>query len=538
MKNGATNPLSNSICVSSAYPTNQSTTSQIKNVSKKSNNISPPIDVGTTKCGAITKKSQPKVTAFNASVAGSNGSTTAATLKNSLNLTVNGKVNGKLVTTTTTPATNPKQTMNGYKSINGTTVNQYNKAGSGNISSSNSNSTSNINNNNNNINNTNNNNNSSNHNGNANTTNNNVNNNNETKSTLLSSDSFKRRLGTYPLSPYKNPEFLKCEYDLARSQVINSRSRSACSGEKNNNYNNHNQNHNLNHNNNLNDNSSHNSKCNSNSELNYHPKTNGFASQSLTSSPVAKDTNKITIFGVNTASASVSNTNGTVNTINLAVKSSSIPSNTAEHIQSEKNQSNETMMNANCIQHATVDHLDDIKFIDSDDSEHRRHSPANATAAAAAAAATIGTTMNVATLKEFFNDGLAINGGKALKTTTSTLPASSSASKKILLNDLYGGNKYNTITNGSCAYQAANVTNYHHSISNGLARKAVPEEMLSSTSSSTSTLSAMTESSTSSSLLAAKNLAIASKENGQTTIKVVNHLDGGDPVSVSACKTH
>lgn len=183
-------------------------------------------------------------------------------------------------------------------------------------------------------------------------------------------------------------------------------------------------------------------------------------------------------------------------------------------------------MNANCIQHATVDHLDDIKFIDSDDSEHRRHSPANAISSTASAA------RNVATLKEFFNDGL---GGKSLKTTTSTLPAASSASKKLLLNDMYGGNKYNTITNGSCGYQAAN-GHYHH-ISNGLARKAVPEEMLSSTSSSTSTLSAMTESSTSSSLLAARNLATAPKENGQTTIKVANYLDGGDPVSVSACES-
>lgn len=509
--------MSNSICVSSAYPTNQST-SQNKNVSKKSNNISSSIE---TKYGAITKKSQPKVTAVNTSVAGSNDSTTAATSRNSLNLSVNGKVNGKTVTP------NTKQTMNGYKSINGTALNQYNKANSSSSTSTNGGVGSNINNNNN-----------SNHNVNA--TNNNMNNNNnETKSNLSSSDSFKRRLGTYPLSPVFHPEFLKCEYDLARSQVINSRSRSACSGEKNNNLNNNNHHNQINNNNNINS-SSISSK--SNSDLNHqHNKTNGFASQSLTSSPVAKDTNrnKVTIFGVNTASASVSNTNGTVNKINLAVgsaapspspssSSSIIPSSTADQI----NKSNETMtMNANCIQHATVDHLDDIKFIDSDDSEHRRHSPA----AANTTTTTTAATMNVATLKELFNDGLAMNGGKSLKTTTSTLPASSSASKKLLLNDIYnGGNKYNTITNGSCAYQAANGGHYHH-ISNGLARKAVPEEMLSSTSSSTSTLSAMTESSTSSSLLAAKNLA--SKENGQTTtIKVANHLDGGDSASVSACK--
>lgn len=29
------------------------------------------------------------------------------------------------------------------------------------------------------------------------------------------------------------------------------------------------------------------------------------------------------------------------------------------------NQSNEAMINANCIQHATVDHLDYVKFMDS-----------------------------------------------------------------------------------------------------------------------------------------------------------------------------
>lgn len=519
MKNGATNPLSNSICVSSAYSTNQST-SQTKNIPKKSTNISSSIEIGTTKYGSITKKSQPKVTAFGASTAaGSNDSTTTAASKHGLNLTVNGRVNGKTVSTTATNSvSNPKQTMNGYKSINGTTLNQYNKTSSG--SGSAAGGGTNINHNNNITNNNNN------SNQNANATINNVKNNNETKS-KLSSDSFKRRLGTFPLSPNFHPEFLKCEYDLARSQVINSRSRSACSGEKNNNYNNnHNQiNHSSNNNNSISSSSSNKSDLN---------KANGFASQSLTSSPVAKDTNrnKVTIFGVNTASASVSNTNGTANTINLAVGSpspsstSSIPSiSTADHNQLG-NQSNETMMNANCIQHATVDHLDDIKFIDSDDSEHRRHSPANAISSTASAA------RNVATLKEFFNDGL---GGKSLKTTTSTLPAASSASKKLLLNDMYGGNKYNTITNGSCGYQAAN-GHYHH-ISNGLARKAVPEEMLSSTSSSTSTLSAMTESSTSSSLLAARNLATAPKENGQTTIKVANHLDGGDLVSVSACES-
>ncbi|XP_031632410.1 ubiquitin carboxyl-terminal hydrolase Usp2-like isoform X2 [Contarinia nasturtii] len=289
------------------------------------------------------------------------------------------------------------------------------------------------------------------------------NNNNETKQ-LLSSESFKRRLGTYPLSPYKNPDFLKCEYDLARSQVINSRSRSAC-GEKNNNNNN-------------------------SGELS---KTDGLTlSTSLTSSP-AKDSNrnKVTIFYVNSTLPSIkTNSNSTLGEATIS-----------KQTEFSNNNSNEKM-NANCVQQHTVDILstDDIKFIDSDDSE-RRHSP---------------STVNVASLKEFFNDNMALS--KGIK-NTSTLPTTG-ASKK--LNNIHT-NKYNTITNGSCAHQA----NGHF----GIARKAVPEEMLSSNSSSTSTLSAMTESSTSS--LLAKSSTV--KENG-TSINL-NHLDGGDSLRNSSTRS-
>lgn len=408
--------------MSSASLTNQNNPNKLN----KKTNISS-IEIG-TKCGAI-KKSPPKVsttttatTATAAAATTANGSSVCAngTKTNSVAsvLSVNGKVNKT--------NNNQNQTMNGYKSMNGTVASH------------------------------------------------NLNNNNNEPKAVLSSDSFKRRLGTNPLSPYRNPDFLKCEYDLARSQVVNSRSRSAC-GEKNNNNN------------------------NNTSELN---KANGLtASTSLTSSP-AKDSNrnKVTIFGVNSASPSIktsssNSTLGEVSSLSKGVKST-------EPITD--NNSNENM-SANCVQQQqqqqhTVDILDDIKFIDSDDSE-RRHSPG---------------TVNVASLKEFFNDNMALS--KGIK-NTSTLPATGTSKK---LNELYT-NKYNTITNGSCAHQA----NGH--FANGIARKAVPEEMLSSTSSSTSTLSAMTESSTSS-LLAKSATA---KENG--TASKLNHFDGGDSVSVSAC---
>ncbi|XP_055303800.1 ubiquitin carboxyl-terminal hydrolase Usp2 isoform X2 [Sitodiplosis mosellana] len=402
VSNGANNPLSNSIVVSSASLTNQNNASKLN----RRTNISS-IEIG-TKCGAI-KKSPPKVSTTG------NGSGVCAndTKTNSVAsvLTVNSKVNKT--------NNNQNQTMNGYKSMNGTIAIQ------------------------------------------------NLNNNNERKA-VLSSDSFKRRLGTNPLSPYRNPDFLKCEYDLARSQVVNSRSRSAC-GEKNNN--------------------------NITSELS---KTNGLTSTSLTSSP-AKDSNrnKITIFGVNSASPSITTSSSNSTLVEVSSKC-------VKPTEPTDNNSNENM-NANCVQQHTVDILDDIKFIDSDDSE-RRHSPG---------------TVNVALLKEYFNDNMALS--KSIK-NTSTLPTTG-ASKK--LNELFT-NKYNTITNGNCAHQA----NGH--FGNGIARKAVPEEMLSSTSSSTSTLSAMTESSTSS-LLAKSSTA---KENG-TTIKLnqnLNHLDGGDSIRNSSVR--
>lgn len=397
--------------MSSASLTNQNNPNKLN----KKTNISS-IEIG-TKCGAI-KKSPPKVSTTTTTATTSNGSGVCPNDPKTNSVASVLSVNGKINKTNN----NPNQTMNGYKSMNGTVSNH----------------------------------------------NFNNNNNNETKA-VLSSDSFKRRLGTNPLSPYRNPDFLKCEYDLARSQVVNSRSRSAC-GEKNNNNNNA-------------------------SELN---KTNGLTtSTSLTSSP-AKDSNrnKVTIFGVNSASPSIrtSSSNSTLDEVSSLSKGV----NSTELITD--NNSNENM-NANCVQQQhTVDILDDIKFIDSDDSE-RRHSP---------------STVNVASLKEFFNDNMALS--KGIK-NTSTLPTTGSSKK---LNELYT-NKYNTITNGSCTHQA----NGH--FANGIARKAVPEEMLSSTSSSTSTLSAVTESSTSSLLGKSSN----AKENG-TTFKL-NHLDGGDSVSVSAC---
>lgn len=402
MSNSATNPLSNSIVVSSAtLTTNKTNPNKITTTTKKSNISS--IEIG-TKCGT-TKKIPSKVSA----------SSSVNEIKNGLNSVLAGNKGVNKVNN------NQNQTMNGYKSMNGTITNHLN------------------------------------------------NNNNETKP-VLSSDSFKRRLGTNPISPYKNPDFLKCEYDLLRSQVIvSSRSRSAC-GEKNNNINNN----------------------NSTSETN---KTNGVTSTSLTSSP-AKDSNrnKVTIFGVNSTSPV---TTSSINSSTLSGTANKIVDKNARKTENSTNNNSNENMSVNCAQHG-VDILDDIKYIDSDDSE-RRNSP---------------NTMNVATLKEFFNDNMA--HGKSIK-NTSTLPTG--ASKK--LNDIYS-NKYNTITNGSCAHQA------NANFGNGIARKAVPEEMLSSTSSSTSTLSAMTESSTSSLLP-----KTSTKENG-TSIKL-NHLDGGDSVSVSAC---
>lgn len=373
-----------------------------QNKSSKKSTISS-VPIG-TKCGTIKKKSLPKIST-SGSVCPNNSKNTVKSVQ-----LVNNKVNK-------TNNNNQNQSMNGYNSINGTIINH------------------------------------------------NLNNNNETKP-MLSSDSFKRRLGTNPLAPYKNPDFLKCEYDLARSQVVNSRSRSAC-GEKNKNFNNNN--------------------SNNNNNLSDLIKTNGLTSTSLTSSPVKDlNRNKVTIFGTNSASPSIK------------LASNSTLGGRAKRSESTDSNSNENM-NAKCVQH-TIDVLDDIKFIDSDESE-RRHSP---------------STMNVTSLKEFFNENMVLS--KSMK-NTSTLPTTGTSKK---LNDIYS-NKYNTITNGSCTHQANTY------FDNEIAKKAVPDEMLSSTSSSMSTLSAMTESSTSS-LLAKSSLA---KENGPT-IKL-NHLGGGDSVSVSAC---
>lgn len=239
------------------------------------------------------------------------------------------------------------------------------------------------------------------------------NNNSTVKCSVTSSESFKKRLGTNPLSPYKNPDFLKCEYDLARSQVINSRSKSASSEPNNNTINN--------------------------------------SSVARVPSP-AKDSNlnKITIFGVNESPRKLSQTIG------------------------DEGTATDSENNMNCVEYTNVDLLDDIKFIDSDDSD-RKYSPG---------------AMKVSSTKEFFSDAASLSKNSA----TATLPSNSSAKK---MNDIYQ-NKYNTISNGNGPHQI------HIQIGNDIggngvaARKAIAEDMASSTSSSTSTLSAMTESSTSS----------------------------------------
>lgn len=200
---------------------------------------------------------------------------------------------------------------------------------------------------------------------------------------LSSSDSFKRRLGVAPMSPYRNPDFLKCEYDLARSQVINSRSRSA--------------------------------------EAN-----NNVAARKVTP---AKDTNlnKITIFGVNEPKTAL--TNGCKRTGGARKEDTH------------------------------VDPLDDIKFIDCDDSD-RKTSP---------------ETPRGSTMKELLKDTPA-------KPSTATLPPSASAK---MLSTIYP--KYNTIPNG-VQFSGALIEGEF-----GVANKAIAEEMSSSTSSasSTSTLSSI-----------------------------------------------
>lgn len=284
---------------------------------------------------------------------------------------------------------------------------------------------------------------------------NNINNNNESK-IILSSESFKRRLGTNPLSPYKNPDFLKCEYDLARSQVINSRSKSACSEKVNNNTNN-----------------------------SIGKTTNGLIASSITSTS-AQDLNRNKI--------TVSNTTEIRDTVDKIVPT--VGRTNHKSLLNNSNSNSSENMNVNYAQHP-VDLLDEIKFIDSDESE-RKHSP---------------STMNVATLKEFFSDGMP--SGRNMK--NSTLPSAGAAKK---LNDIYS-NKYNTISNGNCVHQI------NIQLGNGIARKAVQEDMFSSTSSSASTISTMTESSPSS--------IIQKSIIKEPSVIKINNFDKGDNVSNSTC---
>lgn len=230
------------------------------------------------------------------------------------------------------------------------------------------------------------------------------------KCSVASSESFKKRLGTNPLSPYKNPDFLKCEYDLARSQVVNSRSKSANSENNNNN-------------------------------------NNIISTVARTSPSATNDSNskKITSSGANESPQTI----GDASTATIA----------------------DSENNMNCVEYNNVDLLDDIKFIDSDDSD-RKHSPG---------------AMKVST-KEFFSDASSLSKNSA----TATLPSNSSAKK---INDMHQ-NKYNTISNGNGPHQIQ--IQIGNDIGVVAARKAIAEDMVSSTSSSTSTLSAMTESSTSS----------------------------------------
>lgn len=262
-------------------------------------------------------------------------------------------------------------------------------------------------------------------------------------SDLKSNDLFKRRLGTNPLSPYKNPDFLKCEYDLARSQVIVSQPKSIITSETNNN--------------------SPNSPAKE-SNLNKITISSVNSVKSITPPPPPHTPEK-------SAREATSHTNALgIDSVDCA-----------------------TLENMNCVQN-NIDLLDDIKFIDSDDSE-RKNSP-----------------NLIKSTKEFFKDTMP----HTKNMSTSTLPSIGTAKK---FHDIYT-NKYNTITNGTSSHQI------NIQIGNeiaGVARKAVAEDMMSSTSSSTSTLSAMTESSTSSSL-PGKEIASSAKLN--------NQLDGsGDNVS-------
>lgn len=156
---------------------------------------------------------------------------------------------------------------------------------------------------------------------------NNSNNNNNctpNETAKANSNTLKTRLGTYPLAPYKNSNFLKCEYDLARSQVVKSTS--------------------------------------------LVPASNNNPSKSDNNNTFAAANNdkhipeKLTIYGQNSLFERAKN--------KTTFQDTKINSKTT----SEANQSNAP--NMNCIQNNT-ELFDDIKFIDCDESE-RKNSPTTA----------------------------------------------------------------------------------------------------------------------------------------------------------------
>lgn len=251
---------------------------------------------------------------------------------------------------------------------------------------------------------------------------------------------FKRRLGTNPLAPYKNPDFLKCEYDLARSQVINSNSYNTQStGES------------------KSSDTDKNDKNNNSIKNNCNEDTEP---SSRVSSANATDMNK------NKISYEIDVSTGTVSQLTRKFEGAKL----TKSVNANNWQTNEVQQarddNMNCLTNGTNGSLDDIKFIDSDDSE-RKHSP------------------TVKTAKNYFNDLNARNF------SISTLPTPSNAAK--MHNDVFM-NKYNTIGNST---QGVHHMNIHigqqrsASPSNAIKpQKAIMEDLMSSTSSSTSTLSA------------------------------------------------
>lgn len=245
---------------------------------------------------------------------------------------------------------------------------------------------------------------------------NNINNNkNGSEAKLMSpNESFRRRLGTNRLSPYNDPNFLKCEYDLARSQVINSRSKSASADD-----------------------------CKLHTNNNPTNK-NGFVTNlanTLTTSTKDLNRNKITANDANLIKASAIN----------GFKKTSDSYNTQQQ-QSIDSNSNEKM-NVNCVQQRAIDQLDEIKFIDSDDSERKQSID----------------TINVATLKDYFDDVPAITKlSKNMK--NSAMPSTVRHRNE------------NGLANGCSAHSVH--------FENGVSRKAVHDEMLSATSSNASAISA------------------------------------------------